>query len=271
MNMVNSLDKKDSIPGEDVALPPEIELHGIWKKFFTWIYHIPHAFWPMIGMVLFVLLLTFMPHFLWVRLWLAMKEHVYFVVLVLIFGFISVSLLWTVGQRLDVWVFKLLNVHGRRTTWLDELMLAFTQIGSGLFILVVILVLYFGENHILAYELTMGALSLGLVVELIKAIIHRTRPFIKLKDIRIVGSRASGRSFPSGHTSQTFFMASVLLHYYQAGFHIWLLLYVIASLVGITRIYLGMHYPRDVLAGAMLGTAWGLVGVIFNNHMWGYG
>jgi membrane-associated phospholipid phosphatase len=72
----------------------------------------------------------------------------------------------------------------------------------------------------------------------------------------------SGCSFPSGHTSQSFFMATFLLPYFHVNFLIVLAGYLLAFLVGITRIYVGMHYPRDVIGGAMLGTAWGLLGVI---------
>lgn len=259
---------KDTEQPDDIPLH-EIELHGVWKKIFTWIRCIPHAFWPMIGLVLLVLLLTFMPRHLWISIWSGIKGNVLFVILVMIFSFVAVSLMWSFGQRIDVWVFECLNMHGRRAPWLDRVMLGCTQIGNGFFILIIVILLFLTVQHLAAYELIVGAVTLGLAVELIKAVIHRTRPYIKLKDIRIVGSRASGRSFPSGHTSQTFFMATLLLHYYHVGILIWLLLYVIASLVGITRIYLGMHYPRDVLAGAMLGTAWGLLGVIINSHIWG--
>lgn len=256
---------------KDITPLSEIELHGVWNKIFTWFYNIPHALWPTVGMVLLILLLVFMPQHLWLSLWSAIRAQAHLVILVLIFGFVSVSLLWTIGQKVDVWIFKCLNMHGRRASWLDTVMLGITQIGNGFFILVVVLYIFYKVHRSLAYELALGAVTLGLAVELVKAIIHRTRPYIRLKDIRIVGSRAAGRSFPSGHTSQTFFMATVILHYHHVGFYIWLLLYATATLVGITRIYLGMHYPRDVLAGAMLGTAWGLLGVIFNNHIWGNG
>jgi membrane-associated phospholipid phosphatase len=100
------------------------------------------------------------------------------------------------------------------------------------------------------------------VVELLKAMVHRRRPFIRLSQARIVGSRAVGVSFPSGHTSQAFFMATLIAGYWHAGVWVVCLLYAIALLVGITRIYLGAHYPRDVLAGAILGSAWGLLGGI---------
>jgi len=181
---------------------------------------------------------------------------------------VAVSLVWSTGQRIDVWVFMYFNMRGWRTPFVDWMMLGFTQIGNGIFAMVIAVILFLGVNHMLAYELILGTLTLWLVVELIKVIIHRTRPYIKLKGIRIVGSRAGGQSFPSGHTSQSFFMATLLLHYYQFGFFVWVVLYAIALLVGITRIYVGMHYPRDVLGGAILGIAWGLLGVIVNSYIW---
>jgi membrane-associated phospholipid phosphatase len=46
-----------------------------------------------------------------------------------------------------------------------------------------------------------------------------------------------------------------------------LLLYATALLVGLTRMYVGAHYPRDVLAGAILGTAWALFGVSVDRYM----
>ena len=46
-----------------------------------------------------------------------------------------------------------------------------------------------------------------------------------------------------------------------------LLLYTIALLVGVTRMYVGAHYPRDVLAGAILGSAWGMLGMIIAGYV----
>ena len=45
------------------------------------------------------------------------------------------------------------------------------------------------------------------------------------------------------------------------------MLYATALLVGITRMYVGAHYPRDVLAGAILGSAWGLLGVLIDGYV----
>jgi len=149
---------------------------------------------------------------------------------------------------------------------LDRLMWGITQIGNGIVIVALALILYFAGDHLLAYELILGALTLWLVVELVKALVHRRRPFIRLSQARIVGHRAIGRSFPSGHTSQAFFMATVMAAYFHAGVWAVCLLYAVALLVGITRVYVGAHYPRDVLAGAILGSAWGLMGGIVSGQ-----
>ena len=84
---------------------------------------------------------------------------------------------------------------------------------------------------------------------------------------RIVGYRARGRSFPSGHTSQSFFIATLMVQHFHANFLLAVLIYTVAVLVGITRMYVGAHYPRDVIAGAILGSAWGLVGVIVEGYV----
>ena len=256
----------DIKPSVEIKIP-ELKIPGIWERMIDWVSHVRHIIWILGMTVLLGLLVTFMPHYVWKFLWTGMKTQAVLVCLLLLFCLIAVSLVWALGQRIDVWVFMLFNRHGERTPWLDWTMLAITQIGNFIFAVGVALILFFRVSHLLAYELILGLLILGLLVQIMKALIHRTRPYIKLKNIHIVGSRASGHSFPSGHTCQTFFMATLLLHYFQANLYVWFVLYAIALLVGFTRIYVGMHYPRDVLGGAILGTAWGLFGVIVNSYL----
>ena len=59
----------------------------------------------------------------------------------------------------------------------------------------------------------------------------------------------------------------MLFQHFNPGIIGALILYFIALVVGITRIYVGMHYPRDVIAGSVLGTAWGLLGAIVNSYI----
>jgi membrane-associated phospholipid phosphatase len=187
--------------------------------------------------------------------------------MLLVFSLLAVSLIWTTGQQIDAWAFLLFNVWGRRPMWLDRVMAGFTQIGSAIFALGISLILFLAGDRLLAYEFTLGTLTLWLVVELVKFIVHRSRPFIRVATARIVGHRAIGRSFPSGHTSQTFFMATLIAQHFHFDAWVVFLLYATALLVGITRMYVGAHYPRDVLAGAILGSAWGLLGVIVDGYV----
>ena len=209
-----------------------------------------------------VLFLVWLPPYVRMFFWYGLQAHAILVSMTLGFSLLALSLLWSKGQRMDTSTFLFFNLRGRRPPWLDRLMQGFTQLGNSLVSVALALILFFAGHQLLAYALILGTLTLWLVVELVKAMAHRRRPFIRLSQARIVGQPEGGRSFPSGHTSQAFFVATLMVGYFDAGIWAVCLLYAIALLVGITRIYVGAHYPRDVLAGAILGSAWGLLGGI---------
>jgi membrane-associated phospholipid phosphatase len=188
-------------------------------------------------------------------------------VLLVLFSLLALSLLWSAGQELDVWVFTFFNARGSRPLWLDRAMWATTQLGNMSIALVVAAVLYLLDERRLAFELVLGLLSLWLLVEGVKAVTARERPFALLAEVRIIGLRAAGRSFPSGHTAQAFFVMSLLAHHFQLLTWAVAVLYLIAALVGVTRMYVGAHYPRDVIAGAMLGFLWGILISLMNPYL----
>lgn len=181
------------------------------------------------------------------------------ITLLFAFSLTTLSLLWSAGQRLDTAVFLLFNLRGHHPLWMDRVMWVSTQIGNGFMGLLLGALLYFIGSRRLAIELLLGILSLWLTVELIKTMVERSRPFLTLEDTRVIGWRERGKSFPSGHTSQAFFMTTLLAHHFHVGALLGMTLYSIAILVGFTRIYVGAHYPRDVIAGAILGSVWGLL------------
>lgn len=190
--------------------------------------------------------------------WNGLTRHPLLAGLLLIFIALALSLLWSTGNRIDAWVFMNVNMWGARPVWLDRLMLGLTQLGSGVTALVLALLFFQMGQRRLAYALILGTLALWLLVELLKAIIRRPRPYA-LEGIRMVGARMPGRSFPSGHSSQSFFIAALITAALAPPLSLGIGLYLMASLVGLTRLYVGAHYPRDVLAGAVLGTAFGIL------------
>lgn len=103
--------------------------------------------------------------------------------------------------------------------------------------------------------LTIGA-SLAanyVAVTVMKKLIDRERPYDKYPDQIIAYAHESSASFPSGHTSMAFdFATSLTLHYPK-----WYIIapsYLWATSVGFARMNQGVHYPSDVLAGAVVGT-----------------
>jgi undecaprenyl-diphosphatase len=86
---------------------------------------------------------------------------------------------------------------------------------------------------------------------------NRQRPPRAFPEIVTLVSLPHSSSFPSGHTTTSFacavFLASVL-----RSRRVWALLITLAALIGLSRIYAGVHYPLDIVGGAALGTVIGL-------------
>lgn len=211
------------------------------------------------------LILVWMPPGARVSLWTALSAQRGLVVLISLFALVTLSLIWSAGQRLDTRVFKLFNMRVY-PVWLDRCMWAATQLGNMLSAFITALLLFVLDYRRLAIEIVFGTLTLWLLVEFIKALSDRDRPFITLETTRVVGWRERGDSFPSGHTTQIFFLMTLFIHHFQFGMVVSAVLYAVAALVGFTRIYVGAHYPRDVVAGVVLGLAWGVLAVLVDRY-----
>jgi undecaprenyl-diphosphatase len=92
----------------------------------------------------------------------------------------------------------------------------------------------------------------------VKDLVHRTRPFVahpQIHPLYVVHSS----SFPAGHAA-TAFAGATLLTYVAP--RLWPLFATLAVAIGFSRVYVGVHYPTDVLAGAAIGVAVGGVAIL---------
>ena len=121
------------------------------------------------------------------------------------------------------------------------------------------------------------ALAIGLVIcnLTMKPLISRIRPYElevfkeAATPLRIIGLQ-SEKSFPSGHSVAAFEMAFVAAYYCRkTGRGGWgFLAYAIAIVIGYSRLYVGVHYPSDVVAGAVIGTISGILAVLIVNAVY---
>lgn len=86
----------------------------------------------------------------------------------------------------------------------------------------------------------------------IKEIVMRLRPYETIQGLTTVIAPLTSWSFPSGHASSSFASAYALG---RARGGKWWLLYIPATLIAVSRVYVGVHYMSDIIAGAVVGTA----------------
>lgn len=143
-----------------------------------------------------------------------------------------------------------------------------TKLGdAGIFwILVAITLLFFKKTR--KTGLMMGAaLLMGVLVGnlTLKPLVARIRPYDINTGVALLVERLHDYSFPSGHTLASFESAVVL---FIRDKRMGIPAMVIAVLVALSRLYLYVHYPTDVLAGVLLGTLFALIAVRLVGTLW---
>jgi undecaprenyl-diphosphatase len=159
-------------------------------------------------------------------------------------------------------------VQGMEAPTMTTIMKFFTFIGAGLPIVIIavlaLIILYFVLGHRKELILfTIAVSGSALLNVLLKLLFHRTRPDLH----RII--EAVGFSFPSGHAMAAFSLYATLIFllWKNASGNARVLLLLIGSAfiaaIGLSRIYLGVHYPSDVIAGYLASGFWVFLSIWF--------
>ena len=168
-------------------------------------------------------------------------------------------------MSLNIDLFYLIN-NGCANPAFDVIMPHLSDCGGFVTLLVIcvlaILVLrhYKRQRYLEIAKMCLYALVLsGVIAACLKLAYHSPRPFTVLENVRQLTIPTEPNSFPSGHTSSTFSVVSVLVWTLRENKVVVCLLVLFAFLLAFSRIYVGVHYPFDVLVGAIVGVSSGAV------------
>lgn len=146
-----------------------------------------------------------------------------------------------------------------RQEWLTPIMKFITSLGNAgiIWIVLSILLLCIKKTRKVGIMCAM-ALILSLIVNnlILKPIVARTRPYEVIPDLKLLVKKEVDYSFPSGHTGSSFAAGVVMLLKLPKKWGI--PAFILAVTIALSRLYVGVHYPTDVLGGAVTGTVCGI-------------
>ncbi len=166
------------------------------------------------------------------------------------FGFLVLAVYAYVAQMMNWEVRIFYWFYNLPYSW-RQIMLALTMLGSSWMIVIISLALFVRrKTRLSVYVLAVGLVTYG-VSEIIKVIVVRPRPYEILVDVTSRERFVSGLGFPSGHTAVATVISLVLLPYLPKQLRWTVPVWIMA--VAISRVYLGVHAPLDVVGGFLLG------------------
>lgn len=152
---------------------------------------------------------------------------------------------------------------------MDKIMVFITTLGdTGLIWIIIGLALVISNKYRKVGFMVLGALLLGSILGegIIKNIVQRDRPFINMDGIDMLINTPITYSFPSGHTTSSFAAAGVLaISFKNKSVYV----FVLAGLIAFSRLYLGVHFPTDIIAGIILGLSCSFISVFIGRKILG--
>lgn len=160
-------------------------------------------------------------------------------------------------------------IQNIRTDTLDDIMVTITALGNGsIFWISLIFVFFTIKSHRKIAEVIIISFILNILVVnvLLKISVGRVRPYEAFGFNDLLIRNLSDNSFPSGHTSYAFSFVTVIFLLSKSKF-LKIYMAIIAILIALSRLYLYVHFPTDVLAGAIIGILLGIAALkIYNTQ-----
>lgn len=156
-----------------------------------------------------------------------------------------------------------------RVGFLTPVMQGITTLGDGgvFWIILSVLLLLFKKTRKVGICCALGLIFDLLVVNIaVKPLVARIRPYEVIKEITILTHQPGDHSFPSGHSAGSFACAWAFFRAYKKKWGVPAL--VLASLIAISRLYVGVHYPTDVIGGIVIGIIVGELGYRVGKKIW---
>jgi len=170
-------------------------------------------------------------------------------------------------MNIDLYLFNLLNQFAGKWPWLDYFgIFCADYLGYVLlFVLAVFLAVNFKKHwKMVAEALVTAVFAKFALAEIIRIIWFRTRPFVVENFVPLIIQSSDEASFPSGHAT-FYFALSTIVYFYNKKLGI--IFFAACFFIAVARVFVGVHWPSDVLAGAILGILTGyILNWLFRKH-----
>jgi len=163
---------------------------------------------------------------------------------------------------IDNQIFCSINEYVKKSLIIDKIMIFLAEYAQFIFplLLIPLWLTKKRKNRLVVLQTALAFSCAFILLKIIKVFSYRARPFVSHLDINQLVEHSINSSFPSNHATSAFVIATTIFLFYRRLGTVCLLL---SCGIAFSRIWVGVHYPLDVITGIILGTSIGLAFHLF--------